>query len=69
MKKPKEDLVLKAISDFKDKVYMVISVQGCFPFINIERGKNGAVLYFKSEEKAKVWAHKNCSWQWKVIEW
>jgi hypothetical protein len=50
------------------KVYIVISVQGCMPYFNIEQ-KNGEARVFKTEEKAQAWARKNCAWEWKVVEW
>jgi len=50
-------------------MFIVLSVEGCLPHINIEVDKDGNNLCFDTEKEAYIYASENCAWDYKVIEW
>ena len=50
-------------------MYIIISVQGCFPSLILEIDEDGDVLVFDTAEEAEAYAQENCAWNYKIIEW
>jgi len=50
-------------------MFIVLSVQGCFPSISIEIDEDGEVLLFATEKEAECFAKENCSWEYRIVEW
>lgn len=50
-------------------MYIIISVQGCFPNINIEINENGETKIFDTPEQAREWAKENCAWEYRIVKW
>lgn len=50
-------------------MYIIIAVQGCFPYVNIEQNEEGEAVVFSTEAKAEAYAEENCAWEYKVIKW
>ena len=50
-------------------MWIIISEEGCFPYLNLEMNEDGTVQTFETQAKAEAWARENCAWKYKTIEW
>jgi hypothetical protein len=50
-------------------MWIIITEEGCFPYLNLEINEDGKVRAFQTEAEAEAWAKENCAWRYKVIEW
>jgi hypothetical protein len=50
-------------------MFLIISVQGCLPYLELERDEEGTTMLFNTEQEAESYAKENCAWEYKVIEW
>jgi hypothetical protein len=51
------------------KMWIIISEEGCFPYLNLEMNEDGTVKAFETQAEAETWARENCAWKYKIIEW
>ena len=51
------------------KMFLIISVLGCLPYLDLERDEEGTTMLFNTEGEAESYAKENCAWEYKVIEW
>jgi hypothetical protein len=51
------------------KMWIIISEEGCFPYLNLEMNEDGTVKAFETGAEGEAWAMENCAWRYKVIEW
>ena len=49
--------------------YIILSVQGCFPNINLETNEEGASIVFSSRTEAEEYAKENCAWEYRIVKW
>ncbi len=50
-------------------MYLIISVQGCLPYLDLEKDEEGTPMLFDSEQEAESYAKGNCAWDYRIIEW
>jgi len=50
-------------------MYLIISVQGCLPYLELGRDEDETTLFFDTKQEAESYAKENCAWDYKVIEW
>ncbi len=50
-------------------MYLIISVQGCLPYLELEKDEEGTSMLFDTEREAESYAKDNCAWDYKIIEW
>ena len=52
-------------------MFLIISVQGCLPYLELELEEDGegATMLFNTKEEAESYAKKNCAWDYIIIEW
>jgi len=50
-------------------MWIIISEEGCFPYLNLEMNEDGTVQAFETEVEGEAWAKENCAWRYKVVEW
>lgn len=50
-------------------MYIVISIQGCLPDLELEKDEEGATIFFDTKEEAEAYATENCAWDFKILEW
>jgi len=50
-------------------MYIILAVQGCFPYINLLCDETGKTLLFDTEKEAQKYGHENCAWQYKIVNW
>jgi hypothetical protein len=50
-------------------MYLIISVQGCLPHLELEKDEEGTAMLFDTEQEAACYAKENCAWDYKVVEW
>jgi len=50
-------------------MWIIISEEGCFPYLNLEMNEDGTVKAFETGAEGEVWARENCAWKYKIIEW
>ena len=48
-------------------MFIVLSVQGCLPYIEIYEGNDGEALLFDTHADAKIWAKRNCAWEYYIV--
>jgi hypothetical protein len=51
------------------KMYLIISVQGCLPYLEVEKGEEGTSMLFDTSQEAESYAKEKCAWNYKIIEW
>jgi hypothetical protein len=51
------------------RMWIIISEEGCFPYLNLEMNEDGTVKAFETGAEGEVWARENCAWKYKIIEW
>ena len=56
-------------SSERAKMYLIISVLGCFPCLQLEIDEEGEAMVFDTEQEAESYAKENCAWDYKIIEW
>jgi len=50
-------------------MFLIISVQGCLPYVDLEKDEEGATMFFDTKQEAESYAVENCAWDYKVVEW
>lgn len=50
-------------------MYLIISVQGCLPYLELERDEQGTTILFNTKQEAESYTKENCAWDYKIIEW
>jgi len=50
-------------------MWVIISEEGCFPYLNLEMNEDGTVKAFETGAEGEAWARENCAWKYKIIEW
>lgn len=50
-------------------MYFIIAIQGCLPYLEVEKDEDGTALLFATERAAKEFAEDNCAWDYKIIKW
>lgn len=50
-------------------MWILLSVSGCLPWINLEMDEDGKALTFPSREEAEKYAQEVCAWEYKLVEW
>jgi len=50
-------------------MFILLTVQGCLPYIDLEINENGETITFDAYEEAEKYAKENCAWQYKIVEW
>ena len=50
-------------------MYLIISVHGCLPYLELERAEEGTTMLFDTKEEAESYAKEKCAWDYKIVEW
>lgn len=50
-------------------MHLIISVQGCLPYLELEKEEEGTTMLFDTEQEAESYAKENCAWDFKIVEW
>jgi hypothetical protein len=50
-------------------MYLIISVQGCLPYLELVKDEEGTTRLFDTKQEAESYAKGNCAWDYKIIEW
>jgi hypothetical protein len=50
-------------------MYLIISLQGCLPYLELEKDEEGATMLFDTKQEAESYARGNFAWSYKIMEW
>jgi len=50
-------------------MYLIISVQGCLPYLEVEKDEDGTSMLFDTSQEAESYAKEKCAWNYKINEW